>query len=75
MQPPLGLPVRERSGKLLKMAEAAEICGVTYRTMWTWVHTGQIETRRFGKKTVRIPEEAIYGKAQERQSRRHDLPS
>lgn len=75
MLPSLGLPTRERSGKLLKMKEAAELCGVTYRTMWTWVHTGQIESRRLGKKTVRIPEEAIYGKAQARGGRRDDLSS
>jgi excisionase family DNA binding protein len=71
---PLGLPTKERSGKLLKMKEAAELCQVTYRTMWTWVHTKQIESVRWGG-TVRIPEEAIYGKAQARQPRRDDLSS
>lgn len=51
--------------KLLTIQEAADQIGVHYQTIRNWIRRGEIDYRRWGKKTVRIPLEAVNGKTRQ----------
>ncbi len=38
-----------------KMQEFADVVGVSYHTVRSWIYSGQIRYKRFAPRTVRIP--------------------
>ncbi len=44
---------------LWTLAETADHCGVSPRTVQRWLLRGELPTVKFGKKTVRIPSAAV----------------
>jgi excisionase family DNA binding protein len=44
---------------LLPIAETAQQCGVSSRTVQRWLAQGELPAVKFGKRTVRIPSAAV----------------
>jgi excisionase family DNA binding protein len=47
-----------------RVAEAAKFLGVSQRTLWTWIHSGKIESYRIGG-VRRIPRAAVLQRKRE----------
>lgn len=46
-------------GDLLTVREAALLMRVTPKTVYRWIHSGQLEAHRLGEHTTRIPAAAV----------------
>ena len=57
-----------KADALWTMAETADHCGVSPRTVQRWLLRGELPMVKFGEKTVRIPIAAVRASAQMRYS-------